>query len=105
MKYISRIQALTSKSNGKCLRSIASKPNQNLDIAPKNEASSKNRTANKLKINRLCSKNTLKITHIGLKIDAILLKIEPEFGLKIDDIGLKIAGGRRRIRLKIDSAI
>ena len=76
MKYISRIQALAPKSKGKCLRSIASKPNQNLDIAPKNEASSKNRTANKLKINRLCSKNTLKITHNGLKIDAIHLKID-----------------------------
>ena len=76
MKYISRIQALAPKSNGKCLRSIASKPNQNLKIAPKNEASSKNRTANKLNLNRLCSKNTLKITHNGLKIDAIHLKID-----------------------------
>ena len=107
MKYISRIQALTSKSNGKCLRSIASKPNQNLKIAPKNKASSKNSPANKLKINRLCSKNGLKITHIGLKIDALeslyiesqlkitplLLKIESPIGLKIDCIGLKIAGG------------
>ncbi len=95
MKYISRIQALTSKSNGKCLRSIASKPNRNLKIAPKNKASSKNRTANKLKINGYCSKNTLKITHNGLKIDAIHLKIdafsilyiETHNGLKI---GLKI---------------
>ena len=31
----------------------------------------------------------------------MLLKIEPEIGLKIDDIGLKIDGGRRSIRLKI----
>ena len=75
MKYISRIQALTSKSNGKCLLSIARKPNQNLKIAPKNKASSKNKTHYKLKINRLCSKNNLKITHIGLKIDRIGLKI------------------------------
>lgn len=76
MKYISRIQPARAKCYGKCLRSIASKPNQNLNLAPKNEASSKNRTANKLKINRLCSKNTLKITHNGLKIDAIHLKID-----------------------------
>ena len=43
--------------------------------------------------------------HHGLKIKPMLLKIEPEIGLKIDDIGLKIAGGRKRIHLKIDSAI
>ena len=119
MKYVARIQPDPSKSSGYCLLSIARKPNQNLDIAPK--------STSHLKIDiRIRTKNGLKITHIGLKIEAIrlkidayeslyiesqlkirplFLKIEPEIGLKIDDIGLKIAGGRRRIRLKIDSAI
>ena len=82
MKYSARIQPDRAKCSGYCLLSIASKPNQNLKIAPKSTYQSKNRTGYDLKINGYCSKNHLKIDYIGLKIAYILLKI--------DYIGLKI---------------
>ena len=69
MKYSARIQPDRAKSSGYCLRSIARKPNQNLDIAPKSNQH--------LKINaHIHLKIGLKITHNGLKIDSIHLKIE-----------------------------
>ena len=88
MKYSARIQPDRAKSSGYCLLSIARKPNRNLKIAPKSTYRSKNR-------NGYCSKNHLKITHNGLKIDDIHLKIEAFSILYIETIrnlkiGLKI---------------
>ncbi len=68
MKYSARIQPDRAKCSGYCLLSIARKPNQNLKIAPKSTYQSKNQ-------NGYCSKNHLKITHYGLKITRIHLKI------------------------------
>ena len=106
MKCSARIQPDRAKCYGKCLLSIARKPNQNLEIAPKSTYQSKNKTENKLKINGYCSKNNLDITHIHLKIAHIHLKIDAfsilyierrinlKIGLKIKpDIVLKIKRG------------
>ena len=97
MNKYRKIQPILPKSSGYCLRSIARKPNRNLKIAPKSTYQSKNQ-------NGYCSKNHLKITHNGLKIDSILLKIDAFSILYIETsinlkIGLKIECA---FRLKIN---
>jgi hypothetical protein len=97
MNKYRKIQPILPKSSGYCLRSIARKPNRNLKIAPKSTYQSKNQ-------NGYCSKNHLKITHNGLKIDNILLKIDAFSILYIETsinlkIGLKIECA---FRLKIN---
>jgi hypothetical protein len=93
MKCIARIQPDRAKCSGYCLLSIARKPNQNLDIAPKSTYQSKNQ-------NGYCSKNHLKITHNGLKITRIHLKIA-YIGLKIEAFSILYI--ETSIILKIDS--
>ena len=89
MKYSARIQPDRAKCSGYCIRSIARKPNQNLDIAPK--------SSQHLKINaHIHLKIGLKIANIGLKIAYILLKIEAFSILYIETrIILKIDSGTR----------
>ena len=93
MNKYRKIQPILPKSSGYCLRSIARKPNRNLDIAPKSTYQSKNQ-------NGYCSRNHLKITHNGLKITRIHLKIA-YIGLKI--AAFSILYIETRIILKIDS--
>lgn len=94
MKHTARIQPDRAKCYGLCLLSIYTRSNKNLNTAPKNNPHLKIDT-------RIHTKNRLKITHIGLKINALeSLYIESQ--LKITSILLKIDEGRRRsIHLKI----
>ena len=91
MNKYRKIQPILPKSSGYCLRSIARKPNQNLKIAPKSSQHLKINTHIGLKIG-------LKITHIGLKIEAFsILYIETRITLKIDSKNRPIRSSKNRI--------
>jgi hypothetical protein len=98
MNKYRKIQPILPKSSGYCLRSIARKPNRNLDIAPKSNQHLKINAHIHLKIGLKITHNGLKIAYIHLKIEAFsILYIETSITLKIDSKNRPTRSSKNRI--------
>jgi hypothetical protein len=98
MNKYRKIQPILPKSSGYCLRSIARKPNQNPDIAPKSNQHLKINAHIHLKIGLKITHNGLKIASIHLKIEALrILYIETSITLKIDSKNRPTRSSKNRI--------